>query len=109
MNDTPIYDISGIDPEKHDALLDTVSLDADWMLAVHSPGRERHHVLCLWFKDGEPHEFRELLRELHIEDAEADALAKLYATDYAVHKRGITIMGEIARAFTVDATKALDL
>lgn len=98
-----------MDPDDHDRLLDAAALDANWMRAVHSPGRERFHVLCLWFKDGKPHEFRQLLRDLHIEDREADALAKLYSADYAIYKSDIRIMGDIVRAFSENATRALDI
>ena len=66
MSQTPYYDISGLNSEEQHKLLDAAAEDCDWMLQVHSPGKEAYHTLCLWFKDGDADEFRLLLRSLYI-------------------------------------------
>lgn len=109
MGDTPYFDLSGLDKDEHDHILDTARQNCDWMLAVYAPGRETHHVLCLWFEDGEPSEFKKLLRSIFAPNNVARALHKLYAADYAMHKSGIDIMGATARAFRVDATRTLEI
>ena len=109
MNETPVYDLKGLDKEDLNRILDAASEDCHWMLSVYSPRKDTHHVLCLWFQDAEPSEFRDLLQHLALPEQDAAVLAKLYAADYALHNSDIEIMGELARAFRVEATKVLNL
>ena len=109
MSQTPVYDIKDLSGDEQDRLLDAAADACDWMLQVHSPAKGVNHVLCLWFKDGTPSEFRDLMRELCIEPQDAARLAKLYEADYALHQSPIEIMGAYARAFRVNATQDLTL
>ena len=105
----PVIDLGGTDPEEHDRILDAASLQEDWMLAVHSPGKETFHIVCLSFEDSPVSDFLALLRRFCIAPADTAVLAKLYAADFAVYKSGTEIMGTTARAFRVHATQVINI
>ena len=109
MSRTPYRDISGLNSEEQHKLLDAAAEDWDWMLHVHSPGREAYYTLCLSFKDGDADEFRLLLRSLYIKAKERVLLAKLYEADFALHQADFEIKGKTARVFKLCATRAVDL